>query len=480
LRQRHGPRHKWLVLLTVMIGTMASIMASTIVNVAIPDFSRYFVVGQAQAQWVSAGFMLAMTLSMLLTPWLLQRFGLRRTYMSVVVLLSLGGLCGGLAQTFWLVLVMRVVEGLAAGILQPIPSIIILRLFETKEQGRAMGIFGFGVVLAPAIGPSIGGVLVEHYGWRSIFFVIIPFGLAALALSRKYLPLAAISNPSQPIDWKGLLLVGVATISLLNGVTRLNEADRSVGLALLVLTGLSLAAFVWLQRRMQAPLMNLRPFAYRQFAVGSSVSLIYGMGLFGSTYLLPIYLQMALQYGPARAGLVLLPAGLVLAVVIPLAGRLADHVPAYWLVSGGLVVLTTSFGLLATVSLGTSYLILVLWVIVGRIGLGFVMPALGLGAMRGLATELIAHGSSAVNFARQLGGALGVSLTGILLEWRLTAHGVGLSQETGGPIDERIKAFDDTFLAIAALCGCAAAVATLMRPKSGPDAARPKRAGAER
>ena len=465
LRERYGERYKWLVLLTVMIGTMASIMASTIVNVAIPDISRFFTLDQAQAQWVSAGFMLAVTLSMLLTPWLLQRFGLRRTYTWVVIMLSVGALIGGLAQAYWLVLSMRVVEGLAAGVLQPIPSIIILRAFAPAQQGKAMGVFGFGVVLAPAIGPSIGGFLVEHFGWRSIFFVMIPFGIAALALARRYLPWAAISNEKRPLDWMGLTLISVATISLLNGVTRLSPADRPVGLCLLVLSAGALAGFVWLQRRSSAPLMNLKPFAYRQFAVGSLVALIYGMGLFGSTYLLPIYLQLALEYGPARAGLVLLPAGLVLAVVIPLAGRLADRFPTHWLVSGGLLVLAASFGLMATVSPSTAYLVLVMWVVMGRIGLGFVLPALGLGAMRGLAMELIAQGSSTINFARQLGGALGVSLTGILLDWRLHAHGVGLSSANGGPVNERVKAFDETFLAVAALCACAAFAATQMTPR---------------
>ena len=184
LTQRHGERYKWLVLATVMIGTMASILSSTIVNVAIPDLSRHFTLGQERAQWVSAGFMLAMTLSMLTTPWLLLRFGLRHTYTGAIVLLLCGGVIGGLSINYPMLLSMRVAEGLAAGVLQPIPAIVILRSFDIREQGRAMGIFGFGVVLAPAIGPSVGGFLVEQIGWRSIFFVVVPFCLAVLMLIR--------------------------------------------------------------------------------------------------------------------------------------------------------------------------------------------------------------------------------------------------------------------------------------------------------
>jgi len=153
LRQRYGERYRWYLLLSVMVGTMASIMSSTIVNVAIPGMSHHFSLGQERAQWVSSGFMVAMTVSMLTTPWLLSRYGYRRTYVGTMLLLLVGGIVGGLANDFSLVLFARVAEGLAAGVVQPIPAIIILRAFEPHEQGRASGIFGMGVVLAPAIGP---------------------------------------------------------------------------------------------------------------------------------------------------------------------------------------------------------------------------------------------------------------------------------------------------------------------------------------
>ena len=161
LAARFGRNYRWWVLLTVMIGTMASIMASTIVNVAVPEMSRVFALGQDRAQWLSAGFMAAMTLTMLTTPWLLERYGYRHTYCGAVLLLMAGGICGGFSQWFGLILAMRVAEGLAAGVLQPIPAIIVMHAFGAGERGKAMGIFGFGVVLAPAVGPSVGGILVR-------------------------------------------------------------------------------------------------------------------------------------------------------------------------------------------------------------------------------------------------------------------------------------------------------------------------------
>ena len=451
-----------------MIGTMASILSSTIVNVAIPDLSRYFLLGQERAQWVSAGFMLAMTLSMLTTPWLLLRFGLRQTYTWAILTLLAGGVIGGFSVNYPMLLSMRVAEGLAAGVLQPIPAIVILRAFAQHEQGRAMGYFGFGVVLAPAIGPSVGGFLVEQFGWRSIFFVVVPFCLAVLLLIRRYLPLRTpLMGDTRALDWKGLMLIGVTVVSLLNGLVSLHP-EPSLGLGLLALGTIFLAAFlVYLGRTRADPLINLSLFGYRQFAMGALVAFIYGMGLFGSTYLLPVYMQMALQYSPSHAGLVLLPAGIALALTIPLAGRLADRQPPHRLVATGLALLTLSFLLMshgsAAGAASSAYFLLMAWAVIGRIGLGFVLPALSIGAMRGVEKDLVAQGASTINFLRQLGGAIGVSLVGIVLEWRLATHHSSVG--TGGSVAERIVAFNETFLFIAAVCAVAVVAAWCMRAR---------------
>lgn len=460
LRTRYGERYKWWVLLTCMIGSVAAILSSTIVNVAIPDLSKYFTLGQERAQWVSTSFMLAMTLSMLTTPWLLMRFGLRRTFTGAVSLLLFGGVVGGFSINYPMLLSMRVIEGLAAGVMQPIPAIVILRAFAQDEQGKAMGIFGFGVVLAPAIGPSVGGFLVELFGWRSIFFVVVPPCIIVFFLIRRFLAVhTPMLDKTKPLDWKGLLLVGVSIISVLNGLVELG-GDAHQAIALLALGVASFIAFVIYQLRTRAePLMNMKLFSYRQFAVGALVAFIYGMGLFGSTYLLPIYMQLAMHYAPSQAGLVLLPAGIVLAVTIPLAGRLADRYPPHMLVCIGLAFLATSFALMAMGSSATSYLMLMAWAVIGRIGLGFVLPALNLGAMRGLDISLIAQGASTINFVRQLGGAIGISVVGIVLQWRIAVHE---SRQALG-IDNHRSAFNETFFLVAVLCGIAVLAAWYMR-----------------
>ena len=436
LRERYGDRYRWLLLLSVMVGTMASIMSSTIVNVAIPDMSHYFMLGQERAQWVTSGFMVATTVSMLTTPWLLSRYGYRATYVGAMVLLLAGGIAGGLSGHFGLVLAARVAEGLAAGVVQPIPAVIILYAFKPHEQGRASGIFGMGVVLAPAIGPSVGGLLVDWFGWRSIFFMVVPFCLASIALAYKFVPTTApggvpADRRGEPLDWRGLMLGTLGTLCLLNGLVAMHSGPYAQAALLMSGAILFFVLFLWWQRRVSRrglqPLMDLRVFSYRQFAMGSVVAFIYGTALFGSTYLLPVFMQLGLQLSASHVGTIMLPSGIVLAMTIPLVGRLADRVPTHWLVSTGLALLGASFALMMLVGLQSALWMLVLFAVLGRIGLGFILPSLNLGAMRPLDKTLISQGSSVIGFVRMLGGAAGVSLCGIVLEWRLGVHGDSLA-----------------------------------------------------
>ena len=196
--------------------------------------------------------------------------------------------------------------------------------------------------------------------------------------------------------------------------------------------------------------MNLGLFRYRQFAMGSIVAFIYGTALFGSTYLLPVFMQLGLQMSPSLVGTIMLPSGIVLAITIPLVGRLADRQPTHVLVSIGLALLACSFALMLLVGLHPALWLLVAFTILGRIGLGFILPSLNLGALRPLARPLISQGSSAIGFVRMLGGAAGVSLCGIVLEWRIHAHGDSLSATVSSAA--RIAAFGETFLMLAGLC----------------------------
>lgn len=484
LRLRHGARLRWWMLLSVMIGAMAAAMASTIVNVAVADMSRAFTLTPARAQWLSASFMATMTMGMLTTPWLMQRLGYRRAAISGVLLLMAGALLGGLSPWFGLVMAMRAVEGLAAGILQPIPAIIVMRAFAPGEQGRAMGLFSFGVVLAPAVGPSIGGVLVEWFGWRSIFFVVLPLGLVALPLLQRFLPInapgGAMPGPGRRFDLPGLVLLSAAMLSLLNGLVHLHDPTPGLWLGLLGSASAAWLAFAAWQRRTPDPLLPPGIFRHGQLALGSAVGFFYGMALFGSTYLVPVFMLSGLHLPPSQAGAVLLPAGLMLALTSPVGGRLADRYPVHLIIVAGLVLMALSFMGTGQVGLGSGLLLIVGWTVIGRIGLGLILPSLNVSALRAVAPEHLSSGASAINFVRQLGGTVGISLVGVILEWRLAARGLDPA-DLATPSATALGAFQETFIALAALTVIAMVPAWRMQDRpavnaDGPVEERPKAA----
>jgi predicted MFS family arabinose efflux permease len=274
------------------------------------------------------------------------------------------------------------------------------------------------------------------------------------------------ANHGKPsLDLGGLALATVGTLCLLNGLVLLHRGQYSLSLGLLLATLGCLAGFIawqrWQSQRGGLPLMNLALFTHRPFAMGTVVAFIYGIALFGSTYLIPVYLQLGLGMSASHVGTLLLPAGLVLAVTIAIVGRYSSTHPTHLLVSFGLALLTLSFALMLIVNLQTALWVLVLLTLLGRIGLGFVLPSLNIGAMRSLDTQLIPQGASTINFLRMLGGAAGVSLCGILLEWRLDAHGDSLSNAQTSL--QRLAAFDEVFLLLAAVCTLAMLAAWKIR-----------------
>lgn len=463
LQQRHGPNHRWWVLLTVMIGNMAALMAATTVNVAVPAISHRFGLGQHDAQWLATSFMGAMTVSMLATPWLLQRLGYRRCYAWLLLMLGTGGALGGLSGHYGLVLAMRVVEGLAAGVLQTIPGVIIMHAFARHEQGRAMGLFGFGTVLAPALGPSVGGLLVDIFGWRAVFFFVLPFCLVAALLTRHFLPHSApggrpVNRDAPPPDRWSLLLLTVGLLAGLNGLVGLHDRPPWPALAQLAVAVVLGVAFWRRQGRVAAPLLQTALFQHPVYRRAALVALIYGAGLFGSTYLLPLFMLQALGLAATQVGGVLMPAGLALAVTIPLAGRLADRAPLWRTLAIGLLVMATTFAVMVGVTTATAVAWLTLWAVLGRIGLGLVIPSLSLSAMRAIDTQGVAAGTGTMNFVRQLGGAVGVNAVGIGLEWRLQA------MQAGAGSAGTLRAFHEVFVLMALVTAVAAFVAWQMRP----------------
>jgi MFS family permease len=204
-----------LVVTTMMIGTVSTILAATIINVAFPALITEFHVGHDTLQWVAAGFLAAMTATMLATAWLVETFGERATFIATMALFLAASLLAAVSWTAQWLIVARILQGAAAGILQPLAMIVLFRVFPVEERGRAMALYGFGIVLAPAVGPAIGGALLESFGWRSIFLLTVPFCIAGLALGPRTLARRG-SRTSQRFDWIGFALLLGSLIVLLN------------------------------------------------------------------------------------------------------------------------------------------------------------------------------------------------------------------------------------------------------------------------
>ncbi|MFC7472934.1 DHA2 family efflux MFS transporter permease subunit [Dankookia sp. GCM10030260] len=433
LGQRFGPSYHWLVTITAIIGTVASILSSTIVNVALPDIMGAFGIGQDHAQLLSTGFLAAVTGTMLLNAWLVESFGFRATYAAAVGLFLFGSVVAGLAPNEGLLILGRILQGASAGMLQPLMTQIVFQVFPAERRGSAMGIAAIGVVLAPALGPAVGGLLVDNYGWRSVFFLAMPVALIGLAMGWVFMP-SAVAAQRRRFDLPGFLLLIAGLLALFMG---LSSGQRDGWGASRVVFELGLAAlaaigFVLWELHTAAPLLNPRVFGNIGFAGAFCVALIYGASIFGSTYLVPLFVQTIQGYTATRAGLVLMPAGLVLVVVFPIAGRLADRLPAWQPIVAGLVLFAWSTWLLRGVDTDVPFWTLALWIMLGRVGLGLTMPSMNAGALRALPPRFLGQGAGAINFARQFGGALGVNLLSILLEQKTELHAQMLTPTQDG------------------------------------------------
>ena len=417
---RFGPSYRWLVTATVMMGTIATILTATIVNVALPDIMGAFGMGQDKAQLLSTGFLAAMTGTMLLNAWVVETLGQRATFMLAVTVFIIASIMGGLAPAEGVLILARVLQGGAAGILQPLAMQTIFLVFPPEKRGSAMGIYGIGVVLAPAIGPTLGGIMVDSFSWRYVFFMAVPFCLIGLFLATLFMPGRAASGPPRKFDWIGFGLMTVFLVTLLNG---LSNGQRDGWMSDTILSHFAIAfvtgmGFLAWELRTRSPMLNLKLFANPVYAAASVVAFIFGAGIYGSTYLVPLFVQTIQGYTPTRSGLLLMPAGLILAVVFPVAGRLSDKTPAYATVMFGLAVFALSSFLMAGVDTNTSFWLFAWWIMLGRIGLGFIMPSLNAGALKALPMTQLGQGSGSINFVRQLGGAFGVNLLSITLERR--------------------------------------------------------------
>ncbi len=407
-----------------MLGTISAVLTTTSVNVAIPDIMGAFGIGQDRAQWLSTGTLAAMTVGMLLNAWLMGNFGQRKVFIGSLAVFIAALLLAGLAPNENVLIFSRIVQGAIAGILQPLAMYTLFTVFPPNQRGTAMGLFGMSVILGPAIGPALGGVLIDLFNWRFIFFAPMAVSMLAIIIGSLFLPGREEDNARVRFDWPGFVMLSVAIATVLtalsNGQREGWNSDYVLSLFAIAVTA-GCIFIVW-SLRVDAPLVNLRVFANPRFVAASAVGVIYGAGIFGSTYLVPLFVQTVQHATPLAAGMLLMPAGLVMGVLMPISGYMSDRISPTFLVITGLLFFAVSAFWLAGVDTNMPFWTIAFAVVLSRIGISLIKPALNLTAMRALTPDQLSQGAGMINFVRLLGGAFGVNLLSVLLDRRTIFH----------------------------------------------------------
>ncbi len=421
---RFGPRYRWLATITVMLGAVSAMLTTTSVNVALPDIMGAFGIGQDRVQWLSTGALAAMTVGMLVNAWLIHSFGQRKTFVGAMSVFVGALALAGLSPNDSVLIFCRIVQGAVAGMLQPFAMYTIFRVFPSNQRGMAMGFFGLSVLLGPALGPTLGGVMIDQFNWRYIFYVAAPVCIAAILLGSVFMPQREETGSRMRFDWAGFLLMTVSLACLLTALSNGQREGWQSGfvLGLFAIAVIGGVAFLLWELHTTEPLVNLKVFASMPFAAAAAVACIFGVGLFGSTYLVPLYVQTVQHFTPLAAGLLLMPAGILMGIAMPIAGYLSDRIPARNMIFVGLLCFSVSSFWLAQVDANMAFWSIAWAVVISRIGLAIIKPSLNVAALRALTPALLSQGAGMINFARQLGGAFGVNLLSVTLDRRTFFH----------------------------------------------------------
>ena len=420
---RYGPTYRWLVTFTCIIGAMTGGLASTTVNVAFPDIMGAFGLGRDQAQLLSTGYFASQTIGMLLSAWLIRAGGERLSSNIALGVFLVGCAMSGLAQDAGTLMLGRVLQGTASGVLQPMA--VTFRVFPRHQKGLSMGIFSMGNVLAPALGPTLGGLAIDAFSWRYIFLLTIPTAIVALILANIFMPTRPVPKklPSFDVIGYAFLLAGLSGLLLGFSHGQRSGWTSTEIILLFAMGGVGAIGFVLRQLYGPNPLVNMRVFSSAKFCAAASIGFFTGAAMFSSFFLLPLFTQQIQHFTALNAGLLMIPAGLSLIILFPLAGRLSDMMPAYIMIYAGMIVFSVAFFCLSTADVNTPFWTLVLFTLLVRMGVACTRSVVNAEALKALPPDLVNQGSSSVNFVRQLGGTIGTNCLVVFLELRIPFHG---------------------------------------------------------
>src|SRR5438874_4013880 len=418
-------KYKYLIAITVSLASVLELLDTSIVNVAIPHMMGNLGATLDQIAWVSTGYIVANVIVLPITGWLSAYFGRRRYFAASIALFVLASFFCGNAHSLGSLVFWRIVQGVGGGALLSTSQAILYEEFPREEYGTAMAIFGVGVMVGPTLGPTLGGYITDAFGWPWIFYINIPIGMLALALSLSFVNDSRYQQKAERVDYVGLLLLaaGIGTLqTMLERGERLDWFDSREVIAYGLVSAVSLIAFVWHELTTEQPVVDLRILKSRQLAVGVVFGGVLGICLYATVFVLPVYLQTLQNFTAEQTGFVILPGALASAFTMATMGRTAGKFDARLSILAGVAIFALSMWKHAhfTTDSGMSDFF---WPLIFRgVGLGLIFVPLTNLALADLPMSKIPNGTGLFNLLRQLGGSVGIAISATLVQRFAAIH----------------------------------------------------------
>ncbi|HYL78892.1 MAG TPA: DHA2 family efflux MFS transporter permease subunit [Bryobacteraceae bacterium] len=420
----------WLIAFVVMLATFMEVLDTSVANVSLPHIAGSLASTADESAWVLTAYLVANAIVLPLSGWFSSLFGRKRFYMSCVLLFTVSSAMCGLAPSLGVLILFRILQGLGGGALQPISQAILRETFPREKQGMAMAVYGMGVVLAPVIGPTLGGWITDNYTWRWIFLINIPVGICSLLFTSllifdpPYLIRKSLKDGLK-IDYLGLglLATGLGALEITLDEGQRNDWFSSSGiLAASVIAVVALVAVVYWELRQKDPVVDFHLLKDRNFAISTLMMFLLGFVLYGSTMALPLFLQTLLGYTAMQSGMALSPGGLAIMVMMPVVGFLLSRIEARWLVVCGLLI--SAFGLfqMTRFDLDIDFHHAVVARIIQSLGLAFLFVPINTMAFYFIEKQKVSYATGLINLARNIGGSTGIALSVTMIARRQQLH----------------------------------------------------------
>ncbi len=408
---------KWWTLMAVAFGLFMIMLDNTVVNVALPSIARDLKIGISELEWIVTGYALVFAALLITGGKLADMFGRRKIFVIGLAIFSLSSLACGLAPSASFLIGARCAQGIGAALMNPATLSIITATFPAKQRGQAIGIWAGVSALALAIGPLVGGLIVDNVGWNWIFFINVPIGVLGIVVSLLVIKESRDTSHEQSIDLPGLLTSGLALFSLSYALIEGNSKGWASAeiLGLFVAAAVFLAAFVVLEKRQRLPMLDLSLFKIPSFVGANVVALLVSLGMFGVFFFVSLYVQNVLGFSPTKSGAIFLPMTILIILIAPIAGKLSDRIGGRWLMGGGMATLGVSLLLYQRIGLHSTFWTLLPSLILGGIGMALTMSPMTSVAMASVPVDKAGVGSGVLNSFRQIGGALGIAVMGAIL-----------------------------------------------------------------